>query len=83
MSQILWFMLVWIAGTTAILGSLMTLGSLLLWLLPLSSARSRQPQVQTIAAAPVWHDRLKLLAFSVAIAVVGLSILVVMPFPMV
>jgi hypothetical protein len=80
MTQILWFMLTWIAGTAAILGSLMTLGSLLLWLAPLQS-RSRKTDASLGSMPSQWQNRLKLLAFSVAIALAGLGILLVVPFP--
>lgn len=79
MSQILWFTFTWIAGTAAILGSLMTLGSLLLLVAP-SQPRSRKPE-QPLIAHHFWQERLKLLAFSLTIAFAGLGILVVVPFP--
>ncbi|XHX76516.1 MAG: hypothetical protein RBJ76_19050 [Stenomitos frigidus ULC029] len=79
MSQSLWFVLTWIAGTAAILGSFMTLGSVILWFVP--SLPHRSPKLEVSSTIPVWQNRLKLLAFSVAIAVVGLGILVVTPFP--
>ena len=81
MSQILWFVLAWVAGTAAILGSLMTLGSLLLWLSFGAHPRSRPAEAPPVPTFPHWQKRLKLLAFSVAIALVGLGILVVVPFP--
>ncbi len=79
MTQSLWFTFTWIAGTAAILGSFMTLGSVILWFVPSVPPRSRKLEVPS--TSPVWQNRLKLLAFSVAIALVGLGILVVMPFP--
>lgn len=79
MSQSLWFALTWIAGTAAILGSLMALGSVLLWFVPSVPPRSRKLEVSS--TLPGWQNRLKLLAFSVAIALAGLGILVVTPFP--
>ena len=80
MSQLLWLVLAWIAGTAAILGSLMTLGSLILLFVP-SQARSRQPEKPFLPSKQSWQHRLRLLAFSVAIAIAGLGILVVVPFP--
>ncbi len=79
MSQILWFTFTWIAGTAAILGSLMTLGSLLLLVAP-SQPRSHKPQSPLLVARP-WQQHLKLLTVSLAIALAGLGILVVVPFP--
>jgi len=80
MSQSLWFALTWIAGTAAILGSFMTLGSVLLWFVPSVPTRSRKLEVEP-STIPAWQNRLKLLAFSIAIALAGLGILVVTPFP--
>ncbi|MBD2035122.1 hypothetical protein H6F76_08780 [Leptolyngbya sp. FACHB-321] len=79
MSQSLWFALTWIAGTAAILGSLMALGSVLLWFVPSVPPRSRK--LEEASTIPAWQNRLKLLVFSVAIALAGLGILVVTPFP--
>ena len=80
MSQSLWYALTWIAGTAAILGSLMALGSVLLWFVPSVPPRSRKLEVEP-STIPDWQNRLKLLAFSVAITLAGLGILVVTPFP--
>jgi hypothetical protein len=79
MHQILWIAIAWIGGTCTILGSLMAVGSLLLWLVPVSSARSKKAD-SPIAAAPGW-SRWKLLVVSVAIALTGLSLLILIPFP--
>ncbi|MBD2074882.1 hypothetical protein H6F86_13450 [Phormidium sp. FACHB-592] len=79
MSQSLWFALTWIAGTAAILGSLMALGSVLLWFVPSVPPRSRK--LEEPSTIPAWQNRLKLLVFSIAIALAGLGILVVTPFP--
>ena len=81
MTQILWFIFAWLAGTAAILGSFMTLGSLLLWLVPSMPARSRKLDASLESTPSQWPNRLKLLAFSGAIALVGIGILVVVPFP--
>ena len=61
MSLFLWFVIAWVGGTAAILGSLMTIGCLLLWLVP---DRSKD-----------WQNRLKLLGFSVGLAIVGFALL--------
>ena len=58
---VLWLVAAWVGGTAAILGSLMTIGCLLLWLLP--------DQFDN------WQKRLKLLGFSVGVAIVGFIIL--------
>lgn len=71
----LWLIFAWIAGTAAILGSLMTLGSLILFVTP-APMRSRKPQ-----QSHPWSQHLKLLAVSVAVALTGLGILIVVPFP--
>ncbi|PSB23967.1 hypothetical protein [Stenomitos frigidus] len=81
MSQILWLVLAWVAGTAATLGSLMVLGSLLLWLSPTVQARSHQTDASPLPVPKPWQNRLTLLAFSIAIALAGLGILVVVPFP--
>jgi len=60
-SLFLWLVAAWVGGTAAILGSLMTIGCLLLWLVP---NRSED-----------WRNRLKLLGFSVGMAIVGFVIL--------
>ncbi|MBW4471225.1 MAG: hypothetical protein KME45_12600 [Stenomitos rutilans HA7619-LM2] len=75
----LWLISAWIAGTTAILGSLMVLGSLILLVAP-AQPRSRNPQQSPPTSHP-WLQRLKLLAVSLAIALAGLGILLVVPFP--
>ncbi|MBW4580878.1 MAG: hypothetical protein KME42_15030 [Tildeniella nuda ZEHNDER 1965/U140] len=81
MSQITWFILAWVAGTAAILGSLMTLGSMLLWLSPSVQTRSRQTTTPRLPTSSPTQNRLKLLAFSVVIALAGVGILIVVPFP--
>lgn len=71
MSQVGWFLVAWVGGSFAILGSLMTLGSLLLWGVPGSeSGRS------------LWQGRLKLLGVSMGLAIAGFSLLVVFPLPL-
>jgi hypothetical protein len=79
--QLTWVAIAWVAGTAAILGSLMTLGSLLLWMVP-SQPRSKKPdeQASSIPASP-WQNRLKLLTFSIAIALAGISLLIAVSFP--
>ncbi|XGV95396.1 MAG: hypothetical protein ACAF41_21955 [Leptolyngbya sp. BL-A-14] len=79
MVQLFWLALTWVAGTAAILGSLMTLGSLILLVAP-AQARSRKPH-QSSPTAPSWQHRLRLLAVSLAIALAGLSIMFFVPFP--
>ncbi|NJP11372.1 MAG: hypothetical protein HC866_19405 [Leptolyngbyaceae cyanobacterium RU_5_1] len=77
----LWLVLSWIAGTAAILGSLMTIASLLLWLVPTERVVLRKASGQEFVASNPWQHRVKLLLFSLAIAIVGLSLLSVTPFP--
>ena len=71
MHQVGWFLVVWVGGSLAILGSLMTLGSLLLWWVPRSGS---QPSL--------WQNRLKLLAVSLGLAIAGFSLLVAFPLPL-
>ncbi|WP_421659276.1 hypothetical protein [Leptothermofonsia sp. ETS-13] len=84
MQQLLWIAIVWVAGSAAILGSLMTLGSLLLWVAPTqptkTTRRANEKALVTTMTQP-FQDRLKLLAVSVAIALAGLSLLAIVPFP--
>lgn len=80
MQQIAWIALAWAAGTAAILGSLMTLGTLLLWLVPSSRPQSKKGENQPSHQHPQW-GHLKLVLVSAAIALVGLSLFVVVPFP--
>lgn len=91
MLQLAWIALAWAAGIATILGSLMTLGSLLFWLVPVASPRSQRPeskQSQTSSGRAQRDDpafqrgnRLKLLLVSGAIALAGISILVAVPTP--
>ncbi|MCY7320939.1 MAG: hypothetical protein LH660_03840 [Phormidesmis sp. CAN_BIN36] len=60
-SLLIWFAAAWVGGTAAILGSLMTIGTLILWFVP-----------NQLGA---WQDRLKLLGFSVGLAIVGFAFL--------
>lgn len=67
----------WIAGTAAILGSLMFLGSLLLWMVPTVAYRRKD------SASPrsIWQQRLKLTCFAGALALIGIGFLAIVPFP--
>lgn len=80
MLQIAWIALAWAAGIAIILGSLMTLGSLLFWLVPVSQPRSRNLNSQS-SSGQIWRDRVKLLLVSGAIALAGLSVLAAVPTP--
>ncbi|WP_446867967.1 hypothetical protein [Phormidesmis sp. 146-12] len=62
-----WLVVAWLGGTAAILGSLMTIATLLLWLVPQKS--------------PSWQNRLKLLGLSLGMAIVGFALLLTVPFP--
>ncbi len=70
---VVWFAIAAVGGFTAILGSLMTLGTLLLWLVP--GARMK---VNNVTPA-IWPGRLKLLGVSAAFAIGGLVLLAIMP----
>jgi hypothetical protein len=72
MQQLVWLAIVWVGGTAAILGSLMALGSLLLWLVP------NPKNLKTSVA--VWQ-RLKLLGVALCLTLLGLGLLGFVPFP--
>jgi hypothetical protein len=82
MQQLLWIAIAWLGGIAAILGSLMTLGSLLLWLASSQPMRTKKTENQSSAiAVKSWQGRLKVTVFSLAIALTGLSLLIAVPFP--
>ncbi|MCL6434803.1 MAG: hypothetical protein K6T90_11430 [Leptolyngbyaceae cyanobacterium HOT.MB2.61] len=83
MQQALWIAIAWVAGSAAILGSLMTLGSLLLWVTPTQRTKTRRASEQGSEASMTqpFQDRLKLLAVSVGMALAGLGLLAIAPFP--
>ncbi len=62
-SWLIWFVAAWVGGTAAILGSLMAIGSLVLLVVPNQSG--------------AWQNQLKLLGFSVGMAIVGFAFLFV------
>lgn len=80
MQQVGWLAIAWIGGSLAILGSLMTVGSLLLWLVP-SSARQLK-KASDLETAPGWQNYLKLLVVSVSFAIAGFSLLLIFPLPL-
>jgi hypothetical protein len=74
MDRFIWLAIAYIGGIAAILGSFMFLSSLLLWLVP--------PGKKTAASlTPPWQNRLKLNVLSLAIALIGLGLLITFPFP--
>ncbi|NJL41583.1 MAG: hypothetical protein HC899_36515 [Leptolyngbyaceae cyanobacterium SM1_4_3] len=82
MSQLLWMAIAWIGGTALILGSLMTLGSLLLFLVP-AGAKS-YPKANSTDATPSpqpWQNNLKLLLLSLTLALTGWGMLSLFSFP--
>jgi hypothetical protein len=82
MHPLLWIAIAWIGGTAAILGSLMTLGSLLLWLASSQQVKTRKTENHgSQMASKNWQGQLKVTAFSVAIAFAGLGLLSAIPFP--
>ncbi|MBD1864339.1 MULTISPECIES: hypothetical protein [Trichocoleus] len=82
MNQMAWFLVAWVGGSLAILGSLMTLGSLLLWLVPRSGSKASKPDGERSPGIPDWQNRVKLTAVSLGLAIAGFSLLVVFPFPL-
>ncbi|MGA7938044.1 MAG: hypothetical protein WCA35_31135, partial [Kovacikia sp.] len=72
----------WLGGTAAILGSLMTIGSLLLWIVPAPQTRDRKVGDPASQVGPKpWQNRLKVTAFAGAIALAGIGLLMAFPFP--
>ena len=80
MQQIGWFAIAWVGGSLAILGSLMTIGSLLLWLVPAPAHQLKK--VDDSATAPGWQSHLKLLGVSISFAIAGFSLLLIFPLPL-
>jgi hypothetical protein len=72
---IIWLVCACLGGIAAILGSLMFLGSLLLWWIPQGSTKSGT------SALPAWQGRLKVLAVAGLIAIVGMGVLAIVPYP--
>ena len=87
MYQLLWLALIWVAGTALILGGLMTLGSLLLWLVPTLPAKSKRTTERSSSDRPAtadikpWLGQLKLLVVSLALSLAGGGLLFALPFP--
>lgn len=73
LSLVLWIAIALLGGMAAILGSLMTLGTLLLWLVPARKLGASE--------RPLWPSRLKLLGIASAIALFGILLLWAFPFP--
>lgn len=74
---LLWLGVAWVGGTAAILGSLITVGSLLLWLVPPTQTKGK-PHT---ASPSHWVGPLKILGFGLAIGLGGLALLLTVPFP--
>ncbi len=77
MQQVGWLAIAWVGGSLAILGSLMTIGSLLLLMVPASTKKVSDP-----ATPPGWQSHLKLLGVSVSFAIAGFSLLLIFPLPL-
>jgi small-conductance mechanosensitive channel len=78
MQQIGWLVLAWVAGIAAILGSLMTIATLLLWFIPASPTKSRKTDSSN---SHPWAKRFQLTIVAIAIALTGFSLLMLIPFP--
>lgn len=76
-----WIAIAWVAGAMTILGSLMILGSLLLLLIPVAATKPKKPESPSRAISPAWQGRLKVLSVSIALTLLGLVLLVIVPFP--
>ncbi|HEY9616124.1 MAG TPA: hypothetical protein V6C64_04750 [Microcoleaceae cyanobacterium] len=74
----LWLLLAWIAGIAAILGSLMTIASLLLWLVP-NAAKPKS--TKTLASPSVGYQRWRFAGAALVLALSGLALLIIVPFP--
>ncbi|NJN57459.1 MAG: hypothetical protein HC879_08135 [Leptolyngbyaceae cyanobacterium SL_5_9] len=82
MSQLLWMAIAWIGGTALILGSLMTLGSLLLFLVPAGAKSYTKANSTGATSSPQpWQNNLKLLLLSFTLSLVGGGLLSLFPFP--
>jgi hypothetical protein len=82
MSQLLWIAIAWIGGTALILGSLMALGSLLLFLVPTGAKpNARANSTDSTPFPRPWQNQLKLLLFSLTLALAGWGMLNLFPFP--
>jgi hypothetical protein len=62
---LIWVAIAWVGGTATILGSLICLGSLLLWLIPASGS----------------GKKFLLLAIALGLMLAGLTLLKLFPFP--
>ncbi|MBD2071883.1 hypothetical protein H6F93_30920 [Leptolyngbya sp. FACHB-671] len=81
MSQLLWIAIAWIGGTALILGSLMTLGSLLLFLVPAGAKPAAKGNLTSSTSPRPWQNQLKLLLLSLSLTLAGLGLLSLFPFP--
>lgn len=81
MNQVAWFLVAWVGGSLTILGSLMTLGSLLLWWVPRSGSKVAKTAGERSRAGLDWQNRVKLMMVSVGLAIAGFTLLVVFPLP--
>jgi hypothetical protein len=81
MSQLLWIAIAWIGGTALILGSLMTLGSLLLFLVPVrAKSHTKTNSADATPSLQPWQN-LKLLLLSLILTLIGGGLLILFPFP--
>jgi hypothetical protein len=78
MTIIIWLIAVWIGGIAVILGSLMTLGSLLLWISPGSSSGSKS-QSESDNGRAILYGKVKLLGISIGLTLLGIAMLRVIP----
>lgn len=81
MSELLWIAIAWLGGTALILGGLMTLGSLLLFLVPAGTKPpTRANSTSSTTSSQSWQ-KLKLLLLSLMLALAGLGMISLFPFP--
>lgn len=78
MAIFLWLLLAWTAGIAVILGSLMTIASFLLWLVPYGT---KPKSTKPLALPSGGYQRWRLTGVTLAIALSGLVLLIGVPFP--
>jgi hypothetical protein len=82
MSELLWIAIAWVGGTALILGSLMFLGTLLLFLVPTKvKPNTGANAASSTTSSQPWQNQLKLLLLSLTLAIAGLGMLSLFPFP--
>lgn len=79
--SLLWVGSSWLFGAALILGSLMTLGSVLLWLVPPPAEAQPSTPAPPLVHRALASKRLRLLGFSLSLAIAGGIGFFGIPFP--